>query len=95
MPPVWRGVLHPELDRVAFSLEGGRHRRSGPRPRRLVARPLQDRRVLRRLPGRPVSWGEAEPEVLSWLEREDLTPDEWYMWQIRVERQVEIRLAGL
>jgi PPIC-type peptidyl-prolyl cis-trans isomerase-like protein len=95
LPPIWRGALHPELDEVAFGLAEGE---TGPvvHVRDAAGRDrYQIARVLRRLPGREVSWGEVEAQVLASLEKEPLSPDEWTLWQIRVDRLVEVELQGL
>lgn len=95
LPPLWRGALHESLDEVAFDLSEGEtspviHVRDGAGRDR-----FQIVRVLKRLPGRPVAWGEVESEVLDSLKAEPLTPDEWTLWQIRVDRLVEVEMNGL
>ncbi len=95
MVPVWRGTLNEDLDRVAFDLQVGAtspvvhaRDRSGRDRFQIV-------KVVRRLPGRQLSWSEVEAEIVSGISERPLDQDEWYMWQLRLERSGQIELLDI
>ncbi|MCB9831979.1 MAG: peptidylprolyl isomerase [Planctomycetes bacterium] len=95
MVPVWRGTLNAELDQVAFDLSPGgvspviHARDQGGRDR------FQIIKLVRRLPGRALGWREVEDEVVAGIVSQPLSQDEWYMWQLRLERSGKIKLHDL
>ena len=95
MVPVWRKTLHDELDRVAFDMQTGsvssiiQLRDDAGRDRYQIIK------LVRRLPGREVSYDRVKDEIVNGLRERPLSQDEWYMWQLRLERSGVIRLFDL
>ena len=93
--PVWRTALHPSLEEVAFKLSVGEVsqviavRDDSGRARYQIIR------LIRRFPGRTVSYTDVADEIESGLLEKPLDQSEWLMWQVRVERLVDIELEEL
>ncbi|MEE9392882.1 MAG: peptidylprolyl isomerase [Planctomycetota bacterium] len=92
MFPVWRGALNPELERVTFELGPGKIGPVISTKGQAGQQRFQIVKVLKHFVGQAVSYAEVEGEILQSLRTQPLSADEWYLWQIRVERLVTLEL---
>ncbi len=94
MFPVWRLALNPALERVAFDLPVGSISSVIEARDAVGRRRYQIVRIVERNKGRKTSYRAVEDEIIQGLARRPMTEDEWYMWQLRVERMTKIRVQG-
>lgn len=92
MPPVWRASLNPALDQAAFELPVGVisdivHAKDQSQRDR-----FQIVKVIRRFPGKAVSYRDVENEIIAGLTTSELSQDEWYMWQLKLEKLAKMTL---
>jgi len=92
LPPVPRGVLHPDLEAAAFSLEVGES--SGVVETRDGGRSLYHVvKAVRRLPARSGPYATVREEIESGLEAAPLTAAEVAYWNEAMTRRYGIRFA--
>lgn len=92
MYPVWREALNPTLQGPAFTLPVGSisdvlHTRDDAGRDR-----FQIVKVLKRHKGRRLRYADVEDEIASGLQKTPLSQDEYLMWQLRINRLVELEL---
>jgi foldase protein PrsA len=86
MPPMARESLNPAVADRAFALAPGERTSILSVDDGLGRRQFEIVKVLRRLPGRLVTWPEVAAEVEEGLKSEPLTRDEFIAWNLRLER---------
>ena len=94
MFPVWRLALNPALERVAFDLPVGSISPVIEARDAVGRRRFQIVRIVERHKGRKISYRDVEDEIIHGLTTRPMSEDEWYMWQLRVERMTKIRVQG-
>ncbi len=86
MPPVWRASLNPALDKIAFDLPIGVISDIVQAKDQTGRDRFQIIKVIRRMPGQETSYAQAEDKIVASLVDQPLSQDEWYMWQLKLER---------
>lgn len=86
LPPLARESLNPTVAERAFALAPGQRTSILSVDDGLGRRQFEIVKLLRRLPGRLVTWPEVAAEVEEGLLREPLTRDEFIAWNLRLER---------
>ncbi|MFT7617936.1 MAG: hypothetical protein ACI97A_001575 [Planctomycetota bacterium] len=90
MPPVWRASLNPALDRTAFELPVGVVSDIVQAKDQSLRDRFQIIKVIRRFPGKKVRYSNVEDEIIAGLTTNQLSQDEWYMWQLKLEKLAEM-----
>jgi hypothetical protein len=86
LPPLARESLNPAVGDRAFALEPGARTNILSVDDGLGKRQFELVKLIRRLPGRKVTWAEVAAEVEEGLVKEPVSQDEFIAWNLRLER---------
>jgi foldase protein PrsA len=90
LPPLARESLNPAVADRAFALAPGARSNILSVDDGLGRRQLEIVKLLRRIPGRRVTWAEVAAEVEDGLKKEPVGPDEFVAWSLRLERLYDV-----
>ncbi len=95
MPPIWRASLNPALDEIAFELPIGVISDIVQAEDQSHRQRYQIIKVIKRMPGDPqLSYASVEDKIIAGLANQPLTQDEWYMWQLKLEKMAKMSVES-